>query len=314
MTAAPGSNSISVVIPSHGHDPHLMDVLDALHRQTVTPAEIIVAHSGTDDPSALIAGRYRGVDVLHSDERWYPGAARNAGAAASSSRWIAFIDSDILVSPDWLRNFARAIADAECTAVAFCGAIDCAAGADYWAWCSWWIACGTVHSYNAPRTMMTGPGGNMVLSRDWFTKLHGFQEDLFAAEDSDLHARLHLMGGRLQFVPAARTAHVFPNGSDYLFKRLGALGGHAARLRRWHQHVPGYAAVRWPALSLGLWLVRVLQIYGRALRSRDAPIWNLIRHTPGIIAGLVAWNLGFTKEAFRRRHDDSPDRINATQG
>ena len=312
MTADPAS--ISVIVPSYGSDPHLMDVLDALHRQSQVPAEIIVAHSGTDDPSAKISARHSKVKVVHSDKRWYPGAARNAGAAIARSPWLAFVDSDVIVSPGWLTGFAQAIGQADGAPAAFCGAIDCAPGADYWAWCSWWIACGAVHSYNAPRAMVTGPGGNMALSADCFKRLGGFREDLFAAEDGDLHARLHRMGGQVLFVPAAQAVHVFQNGTGYLINRLGAMGGHGAKLRRWHQFVPGQAAVRWPVLSLGLWMMRLLQMYLRALRSPGAPVWNLIWHTPGILAGLLAWNCGFTAEAFRGRNPDLPERIKATQG
>lgn len=284
-----------------------MGVIEALHRQTLPPTEIVVAHSGPSDPSARITDQFPQVEVLHSDVRWYPGAARNAGAAATHGDWIAFLDSDVLVSRDWMKILSGVIENAEDELIAFCGSIDCAPEADYWAWCSWWIACGAVHSYNTAKMMKTGPGGNMVLSDRCFTKLGGFREDLLSAEDADLHARLHVMGGELYFVPTAHSIHVFQNGHDYLFKRLGKMGRHAARLRRWHPFIPGQAAVRWPMLSLALWVVRIVQIYTRALRGRNAPIGNLIVHTPGIIAGLLVWNWDFTVEAFRRVSDKPLD-------
>ena len=74
----------SVIIPAYGHCPHLPTVLRALLEGSVRPIEIIVSHSGPDDPTADIAAISDTVSVLHHADRLLGGAARNRGAAA---RW-----------------------------------------------------------------------------------------------------------------------------------------------------------------------------------------------------------------------------------
>jgi hypothetical protein len=71
--------------------------------------------------------------------------------------------------------------------------------------------------------------------------------------------------------------------------------------RRIHPRLRGASAVRWPVLSLGIWLARAVQIYRRVVTSPTGPVGLLALHAPGILLCLVAWNLGFAGGALTAR-------------
>ncbi len=98
--AGPGSpeviETVSVVIPAFNAQDHLSPCLASIQAQTGAFAlEVIVVDDGSSDATADIALRHPGVKLIRQNNRG-PGAARNAGIAASHSRYIAFLDADDL--------------------------------------------------------------------------------------------------------------------------------------------------------------------------------------------------------------------------
>ncbi|MCC3311792.1 glycosyltransferase family 2 protein [Nocardia africana] len=120
-SAAPGGTDgvtpdYTIVIPTIGRA-GLANVLAAVNRPGgVAPAEIVVVD---DRPSA---GRSDAVEplslppseipvrVVRSGGRG-PAAARNAGWRAAESEWIAFLDDDVVPSPEWRTRLAEDLRD-----------------------------------------------------------------------------------------------------------------------------------------------------------------------------------------------------------
>ena len=98
----------TVVIPAYGRCPHLPALLCALLDAAESPGEIIVSHSGPDDPTDAVAAISDRITVLHHPERLLAGAARNRGAAIANGQWLAFIDADVRPRPDWLQTLLAA--------------------------------------------------------------------------------------------------------------------------------------------------------------------------------------------------------------
>jgi GT2 family glycosyltransferase len=101
---------LSVVIPTYNHARILRHTLAHLTAQTLDPDtyEIVVADDGsTDDTPAVAAaaasGRVR-VRGIRLDANRGRSAARNAGIRAAAAPLIVFVDSDILVRPDFLQR------------------------------------------------------------------------------------------------------------------------------------------------------------------------------------------------------------------
>jgi glycosyltransferase involved in cell wall biosynthesis len=89
-----GVCDVSVVIPAFDRVAVLPRALDSVLAQSRPAAEVIVVDDGsTDGTAALLDRDYPGVTVIRQPNRGVS-AARNAGLAAATGEWLAFLDSD----------------------------------------------------------------------------------------------------------------------------------------------------------------------------------------------------------------------------
>jgi glycosyltransferase involved in cell wall biosynthesis len=111
---------ITACICTHNRPSYLRDCLDGLRRQTVGADrfEILVVDSAsTGDVPARIAGLVADIAnarLLRLDQLGIS-FARNAGAAAARSGYIAYIDDDAIPAPDWIECILAAIVEAGAT-------------------------------------------------------------------------------------------------------------------------------------------------------------------------------------------------------
>jgi glycosyltransferase involved in cell wall biosynthesis len=91
-------NDISVVVPVRNAEAMLEACLASIQAQD--PREIIVVDGNSTDGSLEIARRY-GATILSDEGRGLP-AARMLGAREASGRFVALVDSDVLLRPDSL--------------------------------------------------------------------------------------------------------------------------------------------------------------------------------------------------------------------
>jgi glycosyltransferase involved in cell wall biosynthesis len=94
--------SISVVIPTYDRAALLAETVAGVRAQTRAPDEIVIVDDGSSDGTdRLVASLGRDLRYLRQENRG-PGAARNAGAAATTGELLAFLDSDDLWQPEHL--------------------------------------------------------------------------------------------------------------------------------------------------------------------------------------------------------------------
>ncbi len=97
---------ISVIIPVHDAGKYLPACLDSILRQTFSGWELIIADDGSKDDSGEIADAYASADgrikVIHADQKGVS-AARNSCIERSRGRYLAFVDADDRLEPDYLK-------------------------------------------------------------------------------------------------------------------------------------------------------------------------------------------------------------------
>jgi len=97
--------SVSVIIPVYNDEILLRKCLLSLQEQTFPPEliEIIVVDNGSDKSPKPVVAEFNNVQLLHEPT---PGSytARNLAIAQAKGEVWAFIDSDIVASPDWLKH------------------------------------------------------------------------------------------------------------------------------------------------------------------------------------------------------------------
>lgn len=87
--------------------------LEALRAQTL-PARILVVDNGSTDASRAVVDRSPGVEWLPMGANVGFAAGANAGirrALLAGARWIALVNTDVALAPDWLARL-RAVGDA----------------------------------------------------------------------------------------------------------------------------------------------------------------------------------------------------------
>ena len=96
---------VAAVIPTWNRRDLLATVLRNLTEQTSPFAEIIVIDNGSEDDSAVPQRRER--------ESWkwanWP-AAVNRGIEAADAEWVAILNNDVTLEPDWLTKLLAAAA------------------------------------------------------------------------------------------------------------------------------------------------------------------------------------------------------------
>ena len=106
---------VSVIIPCHNGAPYIEATLDSIATQQLKPHEVIVIDDASTDNSREIVELW---GRAHPDialvqlqvEAHNAAAARNAGIAAATGDWIAFLDADDLWYPHHLQNAADLLA------------------------------------------------------------------------------------------------------------------------------------------------------------------------------------------------------------
>lgn len=106
---------ISVIVPVYNVEGYLAECIDSILGQTFEGFELILVDDGATDGSGAICDSYAAKDsrirILHKENGGLS-SARNAGIEIASGEYIAFIDSDDVVHPDYLKDMV-AIAEKE---------------------------------------------------------------------------------------------------------------------------------------------------------------------------------------------------------
>lgn len=201
---------------------------------------------------------------------------RNQGVAEARGQWVAFVDSDCLVSPGYISAVLAAIERGQ--ARAFAGRVEFRGPEN-----AVWRIVAASHLVS-PEAQTAGAGevawcatANLIIECRLFEALGGFDESLpfrLGGDDVDLGLRLQRSGNALRVLPDALVVHPKAPWSD-----VRAI---VARTWRWGR-VEYHLAVRHPdrlrpmppfftgaALTLGL-----ACLAGTALTDRPALLWML---------------------------------------
>jgi len=96
---------ISIIVPVYNGELYLSKCLDSVINQSFKDWELIIADDGSDDQTPVIADRYSESDariqVMHLN-RAGVSVARNTSIETAKGNYIAFVDSDDLLEPDFL--------------------------------------------------------------------------------------------------------------------------------------------------------------------------------------------------------------------
>lgn len=106
----------SVLIPARNSARTLPACLQSIFDSSLKPSEVIVVDDGSEDGTGDLA-RSLGVRVIRIEEGKGPMQPRFAGARASGSGLLVFVDSDVCVRPDTFSRLLSRLLDSGASAV-----------------------------------------------------------------------------------------------------------------------------------------------------------------------------------------------------
>jgi GT2 family glycosyltransferase/glycosyltransferase involved in cell wall biosynthesis len=236
--------SISVIIVNLNGQALLADCIDALAAQDYPQdrLEIILVDNGsTDDSVPLVRETYPTVRIIEAGRNLGFAGGNNLGARVATGDYLALINNDAYADSHWLRAMVEAlegqpevacaaskILDQDGKTIDFVGPVMNLYGRAFQIDKGMPVVPGV---YDEPRELLAPCGGAMMIRRDVFWQVGGFDEDYIAYyEDLDLGWRLWLYGYEVVFVPDAVVYHRqhqtglrFPVEQRYVLSEANAL-------------------------------------------------------------------------------------------
>ena len=288
---------LSIVIATYNRSSQLLNLLQSVVEQTLPRQEwecVVVNNNSTDDTASAFetfSARYPDCNlrmVLEPNQGL--SYARNRGIRESEGEYIAIVDDDERIAPDFVASYV-ALFDNVPDAVAAGGPIV----AEYPTGRPRWMSAFTERPIantmyfgdqvrEFPRGRVPG-GGNMALRRSavrrygvFDTSLGYVGESLVGGEESDLFERLQIAEAKYYYVPQAVMYHVIPKEkltSDYL-RRLSYNVGVSQLRRARYYHRKGRVRLG----EVGKWLATLVLAawYGITLQWRKAKYLLLMRY------------------------------------
>jgi len=91
---------LSIIIPTYNEEEYLPVLLESIKEQSFNDYEIIVADANSTDKTREIAKEYGCIVV----DGGLPAVGRNNGAKVAKGEYLLFLDSDLKLTEDYLRN------------------------------------------------------------------------------------------------------------------------------------------------------------------------------------------------------------------
>lgn len=90
----------SIIIPTYNEEEYLPTLLDSIKKQNFDDYEIIIADANSTDRTREIAEEYGCIIV----DGGMPAVGRNNGAKVAKGDYLLFLDSDLKLTDDYLRD------------------------------------------------------------------------------------------------------------------------------------------------------------------------------------------------------------------
>jgi GT2 family glycosyltransferase len=195
------AHSISVILTHYNRPDFLREALESICGQTLKPSEIlIVDDNSTPDNFERLQEFAQLATIIKTPRNLGAPGARNFGASVASSEWLCFLDDDDVYVPDKLERQARYLA-AHPGAVALGGALTMVkpdGTREHWGG----TYTGRLSVADALNYTASLPPALMI-RRDIFLKLGGFDPLFMAMEDYEFGVRIAESGNEFHFLGEA---------------------------------------------------------------------------------------------------------------
>lgn len=115
------ADRISIVIPTYNSSRTLLNTINSVKNQTLSPSEIIVVDDGsTDGTDLILEEKHPEITVIRRNKNMGVSVARDSGYRRAEGEYIVFLDADDILCPEFLATALRFLSKREDIS-AFCG-------------------------------------------------------------------------------------------------------------------------------------------------------------------------------------------------
>lgn len=298
----------AIVIPNWNGADWLGHCLESARAQCGVQADIIVVDNASTDGSGLLAAEFGARLVPLPENRGFA-AAVNRGIAESESEFVAVVNNDALLHPNWLATLIGALdhlprhgmATGRVFAAGQAAVLDGTGDALSLGFAAARLGHGRPDgpAYAQERDVLAVSGAAALFRREVFRAVGGFEEEFFAyLEDVDLCLRAQLAGFRARYVPDAIAWHrgsassgggsLSPKVAEWITSNQLLLAARYARSRLFMALLPRIITVQllWAAR---LWLRGQALAWARGARSAAPRLKRMA--APHLLAGAGAGRL-----------------------
>jgi glycosyltransferase involved in cell wall biosynthesis len=186
---------ISIVIPTLQEEGYIEGTVRQFERLSI-PHEVIVSDGGSRDRTVELARAIADKVIVKNDPHPIPARQRNDGAKEARGEFLCFTDSSVRI-PEIEAFFERAMKKftLDPKLIAVTGPQNIFPEIEtFWDKLFLGLQNQLIRFQNNVLKRGAGTGKFMLMRREAFQRIHGFDEGLVAAEDLDLYRRLSKLG------------------------------------------------------------------------------------------------------------------------
>ncbi len=287
----------AVIVVNWNSGKDLEKCLTALKNQTRRPRQITVVDNASSDDSLLgIEENFPDIELIRLDDNTGFAHANNLGVQkVRDCDWIAFLNPDAFVAPDWLENLLHAAG--RNPGVAFFGShmlrhgvadeLDGTGDVYHVSGLAWRRDHGLSASKNERVTgeVFSACAAAAMIRKDVFLEAGGFDENFNSYfEDVDLGFRIRLMGHRCLYVANAVVAHV-GSGSTHRYSDYAIYHGNRNLVWAYVKNMPGI--LLWVYLPQHF-LANVAALLWFTIKGKGGEVfrakWDALKDLPRVFA------------------------------
>jgi GT2 family glycosyltransferase len=218
--AEPSTPNVSVILVNYNGLRHLDSCLSSL-RDLDYPQDkleiVLVDNASSDNSVDFVRDRFPEVKIVVNATNTGFALGNNIGVKEAGGEYVALLNNDMKADKSWLRALVEAVAGSPTVVCAGSKILDWDGKAIDFAGSQLnfyghgfqvGFSSPDIAAYDKPGPIPFACGGAMLVRRDVFLDVGGFDEDYFAFfEDVDLGWRLWLLGYEVVFTPASVTYH-----------------------------------------------------------------------------------------------------------
>lgn len=190
---------ISFIVPMYNESSTISDCINSIIAEADAEDQIIIIDNGSTDNSVSIVLRYNRV-LLVEKPKITIGAVRNVGASIATGEVLAFIDADCVLSKNWRNHVVKTFDNLN---IAACGSKYDLPMNPNWIESAWFS-----HKITTAGLANYINSGNLVVRRDIFLAVDGFDEKLITGEDAEFGLRLNKKGFIIWEDPEIKAIHL----------------------------------------------------------------------------------------------------------